>query len=298
MTVTVNRAAVRIRLAATLRDHAAIGDAIGQPALPDDLARWLGRLMLLAGVPYPYLVPDERMLPDESIRFFRLDLNWIAALVDGAFSIGRNLTNSAATVSMAMDRASAPSAVAHAQAGARGLRAAALGVAPPAAAPSPAVSGFLLRSRVVGAYPGLGVNAYGPGAGSGAPPTTPLSLLRLEQLGAGSNVLLCLIAGDAARIDIHEAPEHLHYGLDRYGYDAATNKVTAWKNIYPFTDTDPVTIAKTSKTIDLGGCFRPTSPRTMRIAATASAVGAANSAQMGFVMTEGVGLVSFLRRTP
>lgn len=297
MTVTVTRAAVRVRLSATLRDHAAIKQVIAEPALPDDLARWLGRLMLLSGVPYPYLVPDERMLPAESIRFFRLDTNWTAALVDGAFSIGRNLTTGEQTVSMAMDRAASPTVGVHAIAGAQRVRAAMLGVAPPALALQ-VLSGFLLRSRIVGAYPGLGVNAYALDPATGQPATAPLPLLRLEQLGTGSNVLICLIAGDAARIDLHEAPEHLHYGIDRYDYRPASNTVSASKNIHPFTNTDPVTIQPTSKTVDLSACFRARSPRTLRVTATAAAVGAANSAQMGFVMTEGVGLVNFLRRTP
>ena len=60
--------------------------------MPDSLTKWLGKLALLTGVPFNYLVPDERMLPLESIRFFYLDPNWVAALSDGAFSIGRNLT--------------------------------------------------------------------------------------------------------------------------------------------------------------------------------------------------------------
>ena len=59
------------------------------PGLPDDVVTWFGSLAGLHGVPFSYLVPDERMLPPESIRFFHLDPNWIDALIDGAFSIGR-----------------------------------------------------------------------------------------------------------------------------------------------------------------------------------------------------------------
>ena len=39
--------------------------------------------------PFHYLVPDERILPAESIRLFQVDPIWIECLVDGAFSIGR-----------------------------------------------------------------------------------------------------------------------------------------------------------------------------------------------------------------
>jgi hypothetical protein len=54
----------------------------------DPVTDWLARLALLHGVPFRHLVPDERMLPVESVRFFYLDPNWIAALIDGALSIG------------------------------------------------------------------------------------------------------------------------------------------------------------------------------------------------------------------
>jgi len=49
---------------------------------------WLARLLLLYGVPFNYLVPDLHMLPAESLRFFKVDFNWVEALVDGAYSLG------------------------------------------------------------------------------------------------------------------------------------------------------------------------------------------------------------------
>ena len=49
---------------------------------------WLSRLRLLEGVPFPYIVPSEGMLPNDSIRFFHVDRNWLDALVDGALSVG------------------------------------------------------------------------------------------------------------------------------------------------------------------------------------------------------------------
>jgi hypothetical protein len=53
--------------------------------------------MVLHGVPFNYLVPDEGMPSPESIRFFYLDMNWVDALLDGAFSIGRNLSAASPT---------------------------------------------------------------------------------------------------------------------------------------------------------------------------------------------------------
>lgn len=49
---------------------------------------WLGRLRKLEGVPFRYIVPSEEMLPNNSIRFFHLDRNWLDAMVDGALSTG------------------------------------------------------------------------------------------------------------------------------------------------------------------------------------------------------------------
>ena len=56
--------------------------------LPDELERWLVGLRLLERVPFHYLVPDARMLPAESVRFFYLDRTWTDRLVDGAMAAG------------------------------------------------------------------------------------------------------------------------------------------------------------------------------------------------------------------
>lgn len=290
----VSRAAVVARLADTLTDPAAVAAAVPQPVLPTDLGSWLGRLISLSGVPYPYLVPDEQMLPPESIRFFRLDPNWLEALVDGAFSLGRNLSTSGETLRMTLDRA--VRAALHQQALGRAgqARARALGVAATSAG-VPDVSGFLLRSWLVAAYPGMGVNAYATPQAPGTAPTDALPILRFERLGWNADTMICLVEGAAAQFDLHEAPEHLHYGIDAYQYDDAAHTVRASKSTATFTGTDPVTIERPPQLVDLSTTFRPNSPRAVRGAALAAAVGAANSAQLGYVMTEGVGLVSFGR---
>ena len=65
-------------------------DALDQAAqdVPADLGAWLGRLVLLYGVPFSYVIPDEGMLAPESLRFFFVDPIWIQHLVQGACSIG------------------------------------------------------------------------------------------------------------------------------------------------------------------------------------------------------------------
>ncbi|MEM8641274.1 MAG: hypothetical protein AAGG51_21020 [Cyanobacteria bacterium P01_G01_bin.54] len=192
-------------LSATATDPAKIAALQGdETTLPDSVSTWLGRLELLYGVPFNYLVSDTAMLPIESMRFFQLDFNWIDCLVDGAYSIGRSTTGD-----MAHDTAFAGQVRAAAIQAARQVRPQALGAELPDVAPSDArqVSGFLLRSAVVNAYPGLEVDGY-----SAAQPDKPLALLRMERLSP--NVLLCLFAGLVDRVRIHEPSEGLHFGVD------------------------------------------------------------------------------------
>jgi hypothetical protein len=60
----------------------------GTDPVLDYIVSWLADLRLLYGVPFVNLVPDARMLPKESLRFFFVDLNYLEALVAGALSIG------------------------------------------------------------------------------------------------------------------------------------------------------------------------------------------------------------------
>ena len=61
--------------------------------LPEPAKRWLRSLFLLETVPFNYLFPYEGMLPPGSIRFFRLNQQWIRHLVEGALSTADELMN-------------------------------------------------------------------------------------------------------------------------------------------------------------------------------------------------------------
>jgi hypothetical protein len=238
------------------------------------------------------------MLPPESIRFFYVDMNWVDALIDGAFSIGRNLTQNASAGGpsrLNVDKAVSPALHAQALAGVAELRARAFGLAPPAVSLK-AISGFLLRSSVVVSCPGIGVYCYDSAGG-------PLTMLRFERLGPTADTLICLVDGDLARAEIHEPPESLHYGIDQYA--AMGGPVQASKEIHTFT-TRPggnVDLNPTPESKPIGEYFRKSSPRTLRIRALSvfiaglSGLQQLDSAQMGFEMTQGVGLVSFVKRS-
>lgn len=48
---------------------------------------WVLDRLFLDGIPAHYLIPDPSHLPPESLRFFRIDTNWMNALIDGALSV-------------------------------------------------------------------------------------------------------------------------------------------------------------------------------------------------------------------
>jgi hypothetical protein len=297
---------------AVFADAASLEAVLGDVEVPDDIAKWLGRLLTLNGVPFGYLVGDEGELPTESIRFFHLDDNWIRALIDGAFSLGRNLTATAESQSMNLDRAMFPKVVSAARVAAPVRRRS----SPLAAEPEPIEkpwTGFVLRSRVVTAFPGLGVNAYEEGHTPDDDAPVLLPIRRLDRLGPDADTLLCLIEGDAYRVDVHEAPELLHFGVDDYESHPGAAP-TATKELHKFrrAEDGSVTILKKTVPVAVGASFRTRSPRVASLALLAAELAQANnkpdeelaqlgqseldSAEMGFAMTEGVGMVSFLRR--
>jgi hypothetical protein len=166
------------------------------------IADWLSQLRLFHGVPFHLLVPDPRMLPPESIRFFAVDENWIAALLDGAFSIGRSATRDASSEVPAL-RELLPRAAA----GTHGVRRARLGRERGAAEASPAeMSGFVLRSSIAVGWPGLEVSGYSTTDHSG-----PLELLRLDRVA--DDILLCLFAGRVRMVTFSEPADTLQFGF-------------------------------------------------------------------------------------
>ena len=197
-------------------------DAIEQLVTDDKVAahifEWLASLKLLHGVPFNYMVPDEQMLPQESIRFFHLDINWVNALVDGAYSIGRNEVPAGGVSSLTNNVADAFYADVHklSNQGARSKRLDHLGLKTDVSGETlETVTGFLLRSEVVSGWKGLQVNAFDDSHYPNNPENNPLQtlpLLRLEHLS--DQVLLGIFEGDIYQLDIHEPSEGLHFGFD------------------------------------------------------------------------------------
>ena len=185
------------------------------------VANWLGRLQLLYGVPFVHLVPDARMLPAESIRFFYLDPNWINALTDGALCIGLGTSKESAvqaSLTEQLEKMAATAALAY--------RANSQGQTPPAPATGPR-AGFLIRSALVRGWPGLDV--------TGTSGSNEIPLLRSDHLA--SDVLFCLFNGVPDKVTMAEPHEGLEFGVTDTG--AVTTRIVSPPKI---TDGRAVTI--------------------------------------------------------
>ncbi|MDA0162831.1 hypothetical protein OM076_21335 [Solirubrobacter ginsenosidimutans] len=159
---------------------------------------WLSELRVLRGVPFSYLVPDEGMLPPESIRFFALDEAWVQALLDGAFSLGRSAAGDADRERSALEQV-AQAAAGRAATGRAEMLEAQVGE-------SVEVTGLLLRSQAVWRWPTLEVRGFSDEAGTAA-----IALARLDRLGP--EVLLALFAGRLRAVTLSEPAEALHFGV-------------------------------------------------------------------------------------
>ncbi len=146
---------------------------------------WCTDLLYLVGVPFNYLVPDERLLPNESIRFFTLDNLWMQSLIDGALSIGR---------ATAADQVSDQSVIS-----------AFIDL-------TQSYSGVLLRSEVVEGWPHLEL-AVTDSAGN--------ALTQVHKALLAPDLLLVIYEGDIDTLDVHLKPEALHFGFE-VSYEKST----------------------------------------------------------------------------
>lgn len=178
--------------------------------LPEALAQWLGKLALLEGVPFNAIVPDARMLPQESIRFFFLDRNWIDALVDGAYSMVAAFDGQHAQTAELLGEHVRAQAWQMALTERRRRRQArrAEGGAPAQPQDAEVWTGFLIRSAAVQDWPGLRVRAFLDR--NALQPVEPMRIARLSP-----TVLLALFAGRAQRFDIAMPAGALCLGVEK-----------------------------------------------------------------------------------
>ncbi len=206
----------------------ALRDRLVQPAqvtttdetaeLKPYLESFLAHLRLLVTVPFEYLVPDSRLLPDESIRFLYLDRSWTDRLVDGVVSVGKIGSREqahhqahATQVDTALDHAEW-----QVRSRQRGLGDA---VADSDIEPGVTITGFLLRSAAVSGWPQMEVRAFDRVLE--ANPTEQdmedarLPLLRLERLSPA--VVLALFAGVPKLVWLEEPHHGVQFGVKHEG---------------------------------------------------------------------------------
>ena len=207
-----------------------VGATEPEAKLPPYLESFLAHLRLLVGVPFEYLVPDPRLLPTESIRFFYLDRSWTDRLVDGAIAVGK-----IGTREQAHHQAHAPAVTQQLDITERVVRPLQRRLGSFGSLKSGArrdsgdiVTGFLLRSAAVAGWPHMDVRAYRkiipelrePGQPPNPPAADPndakvraqqLLTLRLERLAPA--VLFALFEGVPELVVLEEPHHGVQFGV-------------------------------------------------------------------------------------
>ncbi|MDO8955129.1 MAG: hypothetical protein Q7V63_09825 [Gammaproteobacteria bacterium] len=180
------------------------------------LTEWLANLYLLEGVPFENLLPNPGLLPEESVKFFYVDSNWLDCLIEGALSIGIQSSRDQYYQNLTKQQLYSSTYQAANQARAKLVRK--YTSRKPALTSEPvnktAMAGMLLRSTVVESWPGLEIKAYAKTlSGSNEPDTsTAIALLRMDRLS--SDVMLCLWSQVPAVITITEPQEGIQFGFE------------------------------------------------------------------------------------
>lgn len=213
----------RDALRARLSEPGQVPDTATEAGMPPYMESFLAHLRLLVGVPFEYLVPDPRLLPDESIRFFYLDRSWADRLVDGCVTVGKigsreqaHHQGHAAPVSRTLDVSERM--VRRLQRGREGFEAIRADVFKGNPPPADLVTGFVLRSGAVSGWPHMDVRAYTERIPEPFDASAPdavarqLPLLRLERLSPG--VLFALFAGVPVLVTLEEPHHGIQFGVD------------------------------------------------------------------------------------
>lgn len=184
---------------------------------PEAITEWLANLYLLNEIPLNYLVPDKNMLPNESIRFFVLDRNWLKALTDGALSIGRNTSRD-----ILVDNA-ALSGIHNSSYQATPMPRQKLmhnnhqrDTASKNLSPEDKLSGFLMNSTIVKYFNGLELKGFHD--------TRELQILRFQVLS--ERIVLCIFEGILTSVTFQEPSEALRFGTKDKERTLPVRKIT------------------------------------------------------------------------
>lgn len=204
------------------------------PSPDDPLYAFLRDLRLLRNVPLGYLVPDPRMLPPESVRFFHVDPLWTDRLVEGALSAASistadeltegGLGHQLAVIYQALtgvtdDASAAPQGIQLDDTLVAYLRDWLDGVVAQEMSPDLdldeqgsdrlVLTGMLMRSEIVHRWPRLRVEAFSHISG-GAKSRTAVATPWIVADG----IMLALFAGVPARVEVIEPDEGTRFGVE------------------------------------------------------------------------------------
>lgn len=184
-----------------------------EDGFPSDMEKILMEASLLYYVPFQWLVPDYAMLPEETLKFFTVDYNWVLSHLDGVCSIGRN-----AGIDYSHDTELLQEIYRDVLNGNGRIRQEKL-YPDKTAEESISLgkenelrsSGFILRSLITDDFRGMEIRAYGDREGK-----RQLQPLRIEKLGP--QIIMGIFSGHIRRLELVQPPEGLHYGAVKSGY--------------------------------------------------------------------------------
>lgn len=225
--------AIRVRMTHPAQ---AVSQEAPEAELPPYLESFLAHLRLLVGVPFDYLIPDARLLPDESIRFFYLDRSWTDRLVDGVFAVGK-----IGSREQAHHHAAHPAIRQQLDVTQRIVRKMQRNLVDDFTSERnkdeykgdeytgtrETITGFVLRSAAVSGWPHMDVRAFGrivtrdemlkdPSLVND-PAAKPLPLLRLERLSP--SVLIALFQGVPQLVWLEEPHHGIQFGVHQSTHD-------------------------------------------------------------------------------
>jgi hypothetical protein len=207
---------------------AQLDSAQPESEMPPYMESLLSHLRLLVGVPFDYLIPDERLLPDESIRFFYLDRSWTDRLVDGTVAVGK-----IGTREQSHHQAHSPAVRQQLDISEHIVRSLQRRLGSftdlkasndASAGAADTITGLLLRSQAVSSWPHMDVRAYSRDIQEPLEPTDPdvqslqLKTLRLELLSPG--VLIALFQGVPQLVLLEEPHHGVQFGVHINGTTA------------------------------------------------------------------------------
>lgn len=165
----------------------------------DEVKEFINGLYALDGVPVAALVADGQMLPPEALRYFYLDENWMDAMVDGAYSIGRSCS-----FDSRHDRMVLPKMKQMGRLDSFNRRSLRYGKGAINSSGEEDRTGFLLHSQLVEGWPGIEISCHSK--------ERELNIMKLSHIG--TSILFCMTDGIIDKITLTEPMESLYFGFE------------------------------------------------------------------------------------